>query len=77
MYSATHVEVQLGKGEEIAIEGGGNSAGKAAVCLPRGCAEVNMLVRGPSLAEGRSRYLIQRINVARSSRWRIDQKVVQ
>jgi thioredoxin reductase (NADPH) len=77
MYSATHVEAQLCKGEEIAIEGGGNSAGKAAVFLSQGCAEVNMLVRGPSLAEGMSRYLIQRINVARSSRWRIDQEVVQ
>jgi thioredoxin reductase len=49
MYSATH------------REGGGNSAGKAAVFLSQGCAEVNMLVRGPSLAKGMSRYLIHRI----------------
>lgn len=61
MYSATHVEAQLCQGEEIAIVGGGNSAGQAAVFLSHSCAEVNVLVRGPGLAESMSRYLIQRI----------------
>jgi thioredoxin reductase (NADPH) len=61
MYSATHVEAQLCLGEEIAIVGGGNSAGQAAVFLSHGCAEVNVLVRGPSFAESMSRYLIQRL----------------
>jgi len=61
MYSATHVEAQLCKGEEIAIVGGGNSAGQAAVFLSQGCAEVNVLVRASGLAESMSRYLIQRI----------------
>jgi thioredoxin reductase (NADPH) len=61
MYSATYVEAQLCKGEEIAIVGGGNSAGQAAVFLSQSSAEVHMLVRGPGLAESMSRYLIQRI----------------
>jgi thioredoxin reductase (NADPH) len=61
MYSATHVEAQLCKDEPIAIVGGGNSAGQAAVFLSQGCAEVNVLVRGPGLAESMSRYLIHRI----------------
>src|SRR5207249_6209114 len=61
MYSATHVEAQLCKGEEIAIVGGGNSAGQAAVFLSQSSAEVHMLVRGPGLADSMSRYLIQRI----------------
>ena len=61
MYSATHVEAQLCKGEEIAVVGGGNSAGQAAVFLAQSCAEVNVLVRGPGLADSMSRYLIQRI----------------
>jgi thioredoxin reductase (NADPH) len=61
MYSATHVEAQLCKGEEIAIVGGGNSAGQAAVFLSQSSVGVNVLVRGPGLAESMSRYLIQRI----------------
>ena len=76
MYSATHVEAQLCKGEEIAIVGGGNSAGQAAVFLAQSCAEVNVLVRGPGLAESMSRYLIQRIedstNVRLRARTQID-----
>jgi len=61
MYSATHVEAQLCKGEPVAVVGGGNSAGQAAVFLSQSSAEVNVLVRGPGLAESMSRYLIQRI----------------
>ena len=60
-YSATHLEGQLCEGEEIAIVGGGNSAGQAAVFLSGVAARVHMLVRGPGLAESMSRYLIQRI----------------
>src|SRR5207247_7205233 len=51
MYSATHMEAQLCKGEAIAIVGGGNSAGQATVFLSQSSAEVNVLVRGPGLAE--------------------------
>jgi thioredoxin reductase (NADPH) len=76
MYSATHVEAQLCKKEEIAIVGGGNSAGQAAVFLSQSSACVNVLVRGPGLAESMSRYLIQRIedsaNVVLRARTQID-----
>jgi thioredoxin reductase (NADPH) len=61
MYSATHVEAQLCKDEEIAIVGGGNSAGQAAVFLSQSSAQVNVLVRGSGLADSMSRYLIRRI----------------
>jgi thioredoxin reductase (NADPH) len=61
MYSATHVEAQLCRDEEVAIVGGGNSAGQAAVFLAQSSAGVNILVRGPGLAESMSRYLIRRI----------------
>ena len=60
-YCATYLESQLCKGEEIAIVGGGNSAGQAAVFLAGVATRVHMLVRGPGLAESMSRYLIQRI----------------
>jgi thioredoxin reductase (NADPH) len=76
MYSATHVEVQLCKEEEIAIVGGGNSAGQAAVFLSQSATGVHVLVRGPGLAESMSRYLIQRIedssNVVLRARTQID-----
>ncbi len=60
-YSATFLEGQLCEGEEIAVVGGGNSAGQAAVFLSQIAARVHMLVRGRGLAESMSRYLIQRI----------------
>jgi len=61
-YSATHLEGQLCQGEEIAIVGGGNSAGQAAVYLSQQARHVQILVRGPGLADSMSRYLIQRID---------------
>ena len=62
MYSATHVEAQLCRQEEIAVVGGGNSAGQAAVFLAQTSAHVNVLVRGAGLADSMSRYLIARID---------------
>ena len=48
-------------GEEIAIVGGGNSAGQAAVFLAGFARKVHMLIRGGGLAASMSRYLIDRI----------------
>jgi thioredoxin reductase (NADPH) len=61
MYSATHLEAQLCEGGEVAVVGGGNSAGQAAVFLCGFASQVHVLVRGPGLAESMSQYLIQRI----------------
>jgi thioredoxin reductase (NADPH) len=75
-YSATHLEAQLCGGEEIAIVGGANSAGQAAVFLATTARQVHMLVRGRGLADSMSRYLIQRIedapNVTVRARTQID-----
>jgi thioredoxin reductase (NADPH) len=60
-YAATHLEAKLCEGQEIAIVGGGNSAGQAAVFLASGCSHVHILVRSDGLAESMSRYLIRRI----------------
>jgi thioredoxin reductase (NADPH) len=65
-YSATHMEAQSCREEEIAIVGGGNSAGQAAVFLSGIASRVHVVVRGPSLAESMSRYLIQRIESSRN-----------
>jgi thioredoxin reductase (NADPH) len=60
-YSATHLEGQMCEGEEVAVVGGGNSAGQAAVFLSQVATRVHVLVRGQGLAESMSKYLIQRI----------------
>jgi thioredoxin reductase (NADPH) len=60
-YGATPMEAQLCVGRDVAIVGGGNSAGQAAVFLASGARRVHMLVRGPGLSETMSRYLIRRI----------------
>jgi thioredoxin reductase (NADPH) len=61
-YSATHLEAQLCERDQVAVVGGGNSAGQAAVFLSRVAAGVRVLVRGPGLAESMSRYLIERLD---------------
>jgi thioredoxin reductase (NADPH) len=60
-YGATQVESQLCQDQEVAIVGGGNSAGQAAMFLSGFAKHVHLSVRGPGLAESMSRYLIARI----------------
>ena len=60
-YAATRMEAQLCADEEIAIVGGANSAGQAAMFLAETAKRVHMLIRGDGLAQTMSRYLISRI----------------
>jgi thioredoxin reductase (NADPH) len=60
-YAATRMEAQLCADEEIAIVGGANSAGQAAVFLAETAKRVHVLIRGDGLAPTMSRYLINRI----------------
>jgi thioredoxin reductase (NADPH) len=60
-YWASPVEAQLCAGQAVALVGGGNSAGQAAVFLASKVAKVWMLVRGASLEASMSQYLIDRI----------------
>jgi thioredoxin reductase (NADPH) len=59
-YGATFIESQICGDNEVAVVGGGNSAGQAAVFLSQTARHVHMLVRS-DLAETMSRYLIRRI----------------
>jgi thioredoxin reductase (NADPH) len=61
-YAATALEAQLCKSEEVAIVGGGNSAGQAAMFLSAHAGHVHILVRGEGLAATMSDYLVQRID---------------
>jgi thioredoxin reductase (NADPH) len=60
-YGATPMEALLCVGADVAIVGGGNAAGQAAVFLASTARRVYMLVRGDGLADTMSRYLIRRI----------------
>jgi thioredoxin reductase (NADPH) len=60
-YWASPLEAQLCRGQEVALVGAGNSAGQAAVYLADRVAKVWMIVRGHSLDESMSRYLVERI----------------
>jgi thioredoxin reductase (NADPH) len=60
-YWASPVEARLCRQREVALVGGGNSAGQAAVFLAAHAARVHMLVRGDGLAESMSQYLVERI----------------
>jgi thioredoxin reductase (NADPH) len=61
-YWASAFEAKRCAQVEVALVGGGNSAGQAAVYLAQSAAKVHMLVRGPGLAASMSRYLIDRID---------------
>ena len=60
-YWATPLEGKLCANQEIALVGGGNSAGQAAVYLASQSAKVWMLLRGSDLGASMSRYLVDRI----------------
>jgi thioredoxin reductase (NADPH) len=60
-YAATATEARRCDWVEVAIVGGGNSAGQAAVFLANTARHVHILVRGNSVADSMSNYLIGRI----------------
>jgi len=60
-YGATSVEAEMCSRQTVAVVGGGNAAGQAAVFLANVAKRVYLLVRAPGLAETMSRYLISRI----------------
>ena len=60
-YAATEAEAQRCEGEEVAVVGGGNSAGQAAVFLAGRTRRVYLLIRSGDLSKSMSRYLIDRI----------------
>ena len=60
-YGAATTEAAFYRGERVAVVGGGNSAGQAAVYLARFVEHVTVLVRGGSLAAGMSAYLVDQM----------------
>ena len=60
-YAATQMEAQACRADPVAIVGGGNSAGQAALFLSRTSTDVHLVIRGDTLATSMSRYLIDQI----------------
>jgi thioredoxin reductase (NADPH) len=60
-YAATQTEAQACRTGPVAVVGGGNSAGQAALFLSRSCTKVHILIRRETLRASMSRYLIDRI----------------
>jgi thioredoxin reductase (NADPH) len=61
-YWASALEAKMCAQSDVALVGGGNSAGQAAVFLAGYASKVDVLVRGAGLAASMSRYLIDRID---------------
>ena len=60
-YAATQMEAQACGPDPVAVVGGGNSAGQAALFLSRTSTEVHVIIRGDTLQTSMSRYLIDQI----------------
>jgi thioredoxin reductase (NADPH) len=60
-YAATEAEALRCEGEEVAVVGGGNSAGQAALFLAGRTRRVYLLIRGEDLGKSMSRYLVDRL----------------
>lgn len=63
-YAATPMEAKLCQNEEVAVVGGGNSAGQAAMFLSQTAKHVHLLIRSDSLAASMSSYLIDRLEAS-------------
>jgi thioredoxin reductase (NADPH) len=60
-YAATQTEALACRADPVAIVGGGNSAGQAAMFLSRTSSDVHLIIRGETLETSMSRYLIDQI----------------
>lgn len=60
-YAATEIEARACATGQVAVVGGANSAGQAALFLANGGSTVDLVVRGPDLSAGMSHYLVDRV----------------
>ncbi|UAK23270.1 FAD-dependent oxidoreductase [Sphingomonas nostoxanthinifaciens] len=74
-YWASPIEARLCAGEEVALVGGGNSAGQAVVFLAPQVKRLHLIVRR-DLSETMSRYLIDRIAALPNVEIRVDTEIV-
>lgn len=61
-YGSPMSQVQACRGEHVAVVGGGNSAGQAALCLAETAGKVTVVIRSDDLADHMSHYLVKRLS---------------
>ena len=61
-YAATEMEARICRGAPVAVVGGGNSAGQAAIFLSQNGCWVTLVIRGADLEKSMSRYLVERVD---------------
>jgi thioredoxin reductase (NADPH) len=76
-YWASPLEARLCSAQEVALVGGGNSAGQAAVYLSEHAAKVWMIVRGSALSNTMSEYLCARISAQPNIEVLLESEVVE
>lgn len=75
-YWASSIEAKLCEGEEVALVGGGNSAGQAVVFLAPKVKRLHLIVRGNGLQARMSQYLIDRIGALRNVELHVGTEVI-
>jgi thioredoxin reductase (NADPH) len=60
-YAATDLEARSCSGSDVAVIGGANSAGQAALFLAGKSSQVHLIVRNANLSKSMSRYLVDRV----------------
>lgn len=65
-YGTSRIEAEHHRNQPLFVVGGGNSAGQAALFLSRFSDDVNIVIRGPSLDDSMSRYLIDNLDAHES-----------
>jgi thioredoxin reductase (NADPH) len=76
VFYTTFTESRLVRDLEVAVAGGGNSAGQAAVHLATFAKRVTLIVRGKSLEQNMSDYLVQQIKIAKNIDVRLESEVI-
>jgi thioredoxin reductase (NADPH) len=76
-YGAARSDASLAQGKDVYLIGAGNSAGQAAVFFSNHAKSVTLLVRGDSLAESMSQYLVDRISAKANIRVETRSEVVE
>ncbi len=69
-------DAQMVRDREVAVAGGGNSAGQAALFLARHARQVTLVVRADSLERGMSDYLVRQIRATSNLEVRLQAEVV-
>ncbi len=75
-YGAAITEALACRGQRVAVVGGGNSAGQAAVHLSQFATSVTLLVRGGRIEAGMSAYLIEQLRERPNVEIRLNSSVV-